>query len=230
MYLTPGQWATIRKIASEQARKMLDDDTPEVRDAFISYGFTPSQASELNRIIRGTIVKAQRQRSLALEGITLVSLDDALRSLTKTQGEKLDRQMAANDELRTRLEEKNERLRQADKLVREMNDKILEQAATILQMIPKQDLEVRIQPDPVLEASFENHLRCQFDLGDYRGSGTITGRVTVENGKWPPDSVLGLRFNDGDRAVSAKEIFTWFRGAWRRKSELEGFASAKKYL
>lgn len=37
---------------------------------------------------------------------------------------------------------------------------------------------------------------------------------------------------EGDRWLNTRtgEIFTFFMGQWRRRSELEGFASAKKYL
>lgn len=35
---------------------------------------------------------------------------------------------------------------------------------------------------------------------------------------------------DGDRWLQGTEVFTYFRGQWRRKSELEAYASAAQYL
>lgn len=140
----------------------------------------------------------------------------------KLQGN-LDRQMKANEELRARVEEQTERLRHSDSLAIQLSDNVA-------------NLQNRLRLwDDVGEASFRNHAACPREYAEKVNFGGQPKEL-LTNTDFDPDVVVQALvekqfgpLKDGDKIVTNKETFTWFMGQWRRKSELEGFASAKKY-
>lgn len=73
------------------------------------------------------------------------------------------------------------------------------------------------------------------ERGELNALRTQVGRMVTENRKnCEPrktfHSNIAPNLNDGDRLIGPGGEMIWFRGQWRRPSEMEGFASAKKYL
>lgn len=132
--------------------------------------------------------------------------------------DKFDRQLAENEELRARLEAQNDRLRQADVLILQLSGNVV-------------NLRNRLRAlDEVGEASFRNHQNCRCAVEIVNLKHQAPTLVINDFGR--PHPIVNTKFNDGDKWVdmAGQETFTFFRGEWRRQSELEGFAFAQKYL
>lgn len=60
--------------------------------------------------------------------------------------------------------------------------------------------------------------------------GLLQARPVLYTGDRLPTFTGPATLKDGDRWLKGEEVFTYFRGQWRRKSELEAYASAAQYL
>ena len=88
--------------------------------------------------------------------------------------------------------------------------------------------------NPVGEASFRNHQNSRCVVNPkYQAPQELKANAHDFGSEVAFQSMVERNYgpmNDGDMVLTNGEIFTWFMGQWRRKSELEGFASAKKYI
>lgn len=232
MQLSSRQWSIIREICAEQARAVVDKNYNPSVQAALDLGLDSSQIEELVRITSTTVRKHMKQKDnsacptvfVAASEFQARALEDARDTIAKLNKEADDShnrerallaQLGDFKELRTRLEEQNDRLRQADHLIKQLNLRVVQQAQ-----------DIRDLTNPVGEASFRNHSGCSHQPSEFRILAQDFGSDVVIQ------ALVQKQFGplkEGDKIVTNKEVFTWFMGQWRRKSELEGFASAKKY-
>jgi hypothetical protein len=149
MHFSPAQWDVIRRIAAEQARKVINSEyRPSIQEG-LDLGLTTGQIDEIGRIARATARKQVEQNEFQKS---------------------------------VELHQKSMELHQ------KVND-LTNRLAAVEKEVTKLVLKPMIQ-----------------------------------------NSNVNVMLHDGMTVVVNGEKLTFFRGEWRRRSELEGFASAGKYL
>lgn len=243
MELSSRQWQVIREICAEQARAVVEKNyKPNVQKA-LDLGFDQIQIEEMTRITEATARKHMKQmgdatcptvfvplnkpqtgryaaKMLARAAKKIAGLESKVADLrTGNDHWQIQHQIALND--KAALQMKFDRQLRVNE---ELRAQVEKQSATIDGLRDR----LRFQDD-VGEASFRNHqnCRCSVEVVNVKHSAP----ALVVNDFALPHSIPNTEFKDGDKWVdlTGKEVFTWFMGQWRRKSELEGFASAKKY-
>lgn len=253
MQLSPAQWGSVRQIAAEQARAYLDKNYKPNAQAALDLGLHPAQVEEMGRIVQATARKHMKQKDGAACPVVYVPLNEsqtgryAAEMLTQAATKIVDLESRVADLKagNSRWQSDNQRLMNSNAQLQEQA-RVLQaeydvlrakfeddeslcnlQSRRIIELQEKNQglaRELSRLQDPMGEASFRNHAQCVINLKHQ-------APVQVINSAMAPHFIPGTKFNDGDKWVDlpGKETFTFFRGEWRRQSELEGFASAQKY-
>jgi hypothetical protein len=156
MHFSPAQWDVIRRIAAEQARKVINSEyRPSIQEG-LDLGLTTGQIDEIGRIARATARKQVEQNEFQKS---------------------------------VELHQKSMELHQKSMELHQKVNDLTNRLAAVEKEVTKLVLKPMIQ-----------------------------------------NSNVNVMLHDGMTVVVNGEKLTFFRGEWRRRSELEGFASAGKYL
>lgn len=206
MYLSKSQWAAMRQLAAEAARRVIGTSNKfnEEFQKALDLGFDPFQLNEYCRIVECTARKQAKQnvnqKSLGLELI-----------IEESRSNVRDMQVA-NDELRAKLESAV-----AQNVALAENCRKLSAELSSVHNLNRAMGETARSRVRTIESMEKQVTNLQRNLRDIR---PLLGVEVAEN----------HRPQDGDQAIKNDELFTFFMGEWRRPSELEAFSSAKKYL
>lgn len=223
MQLSPAQWATIRRIAAEQARQVINSEhnvNPAWQEA-LNFGFDPSQLTEVSRIAGCTARKQiEQHRSLEKDHQRLYHLNQEL--------------SARNDALTSQIQQLQEGAQTLDSVLgirTEENHELCKKLDSAVAQNVALHNELRVcREQRAIERKDAAELRAQ--LGGIVAENRGKLRIKIACDLSPDSRAAFPGLEEGDRWLNTAngEIFTFFMGQWRRRSELEGFASAKKYL
>jgi hypothetical protein len=242
--LTQPQWDAIRRVSAEAARRVVHrtlsyNPCNEVEtQLLLDLGFQPTQVNEIVSIAKSTAAKTIKQQVVQERAADAAKIE----KLQLDNGDLCNQVQTLQTELKTVKSD----AKRAPLTVSVYGTSDLPQHGKNMAMI-QQIADKMMAENRSLNLVFAESNPAS--ASDYRGPFQPLGRTEHWNSQCaaqfvPPAFMTTPKTDgtnrpkprhtpgakEGDRCWSGQELFTFFRGQWRRRSELEGYASAAKYL